>query len=408
MDSPGLNINIENYNYDLPEDKIAKFPLESRDESKLLVIENEVVSERLFSELPKLIDRENLIIYNNTKVIHARLFFQKDTGSVIEVFCLEPYLPREINISFAQRDKCQWKCFVGNNKKWKQGILNKTVNYNNQILNLRAKKIEQQDNAWIIEFSWEKNFSFAEILGIMGVIPLPPYLNRDAIERDNSDYQTIYANQEGSVAAPTAGLHFTDKTFRDLEKRNIESRFITLHVGAGTFKPISSNSLSEHIMHTERIEIPRLVIEDIIKFLDKGITCIGTTTVRTIESLYWHGVKLIENENADIEIDIKQWEPYKKEINIPAKTALAKILEKMNKEDIDYLSGQTQVIIIPSYRFRIVKSMLTNFHQPKSTLLLLVSAMIGEKWKDAYEFAIKKNFRFLSFGDACLFTNKLD
>lgn len=408
MVSQGVNISIEDYNYNLPEEKIAKFPLEIRDRAKLLVLRNGAISKREFFELPQIIDKDNLLIYNNTKVVHARLFFKKETGSVIEIFCLEPYLPNEINIAFAQREKGQWKCFVGNNKKWKTGELVKRVTYNNKELILSAKRIKQEDNAWIIEFNWNESFSFAEILGLMGVIPLPPYLNREAIESDNSDYQTIYAKEDGSVAAPTAGLHFTERTFNDLREKGIKSRFITLHVGAGTFKPVSTENISEHIMHTEKIEIPKTVIQDIINYIDKGITCIGTTSVRTIESLYWHGVRLMENGDYENEIDIKQWEPYNREVNIETKEALNAIIQRMDKEKTNHLYGQTQIIIMPGYKYRIVKAMVTNFHQPKSTLLLLVSAMIGEKWKEAYKFALENDFRFLSFGDACLFENNID
>lgn len=237
----------------------------------------------------------------------------------------------------------------------------------------------------------------------MGVIPLPPYLNREATNEDNEDYQTIYAKQEGSVAAPTAGLHFTEKTFEDLKQKKIASNFITLHVGAGTFKPVSSELIIDHVMHAEKVAVSKQVIQNLIEHLDKKIICVGTTSVRTIESLYWHGVKLIENKDEDIEIDISQWEPYQKEENITPRQALEAILDRMNRENVDLLCGQTQIIIAPTYKYRIVKAVVTNFHQPKSTLLLLVSALIGDKWKDCYKFALENNFRFLSFGDACYF-----
>ncbi|MBP1630467.1 MAG: S-adenosylmethionine:tRNA ribosyltransferase-isomerase [Bacteroidetes bacterium] len=398
-----LDIAINDFDYNLPEDRIAKFPLEERDKAKLLVLREGAISENLFFELPSLLDRDSLLIYNDTKVVHARLFFTKDTGSIIEVFCLEPFEPNEIQIAFAQRGEGKWKCFVGNNKKWKQDKLCKTVIYNGRPITLKAERIKQVDNAWIINFTWDKEYSFAEVLGLMGVIPLPPYLNREAIDRDNDDYQTIYANQEGSVAAPTAGLHFTERTFSDLNSKGIKSSFVTLHVGAGTFKPVTTDSIAEHIMHTEKITVKKSVIEDLINYFDKKIICVGTTSVRTIESLYWHGVKLIENKDTETDIDILQWEPYTKEINILPKYALEAILERMEKDKVDLLCGQTQIIIAPSYKYRIVKGMITNFHQPKSTLLLLVSAMIGDKWKECYNFAKENDFRFLSFGDACLF-----
>lgn len=401
MKGRSLDIAIAGFDYVLPEYRIAKFPLKQRDKAKLLVLKNEAISEIEFSELPQLLDKDNFLIYNDTKVVHARLFFKKETGSQIEIFCLEPFAPNEIQIAFAQKGEGKWKCFIGNNRKWKKGKLKQSIEYQGKLIELFAQREEQVDNAWIINFTWTQEYSFAEVLSIMGIIPLPPYLNREPRQEDNEDYQTIYANEEGSVAAPTAGLHFTDKTFLDLNNKNIKSSFVTLHVGAGTFKPISSDSISEHIMHTEKISISKQVITDLISFIDKKITCVGTTSVRTIESLYWHGVKLLENKNADLEIDIKQWEPYQREVSISPKLALEAILDRMGKED--EIFGQTQIIIAPSYKYRIVNSMITNFHQPKSTLLLLVSAMIGEKWKEAYKFALDNDFRFLSFGDACYF-----
>lgn len=401
MISRSLDIAIADFDYALPDYRIAKFPLPERDKAKLLVLKNEAISEIPFFELPQLLDKDTLLIYNDTKVVHARLFFKKETGSQIEIFCLEPFEPNEIQIAFAQKGEGKWKCFIGNNRKWKKGQLKQSIRYQGKLIELFAQREEQVDNAWIINFTWTQEYSFAEVLSIMGIIPLPPYLNREPRQEDNEDYQTIYANEEGSVAAPTAGLHFTDKTFLDLNNKNIKSSFVTLHVGAGTFKPISSDSISEHIMHTEKISISKQVITDLISFIDKKITCVGTTSVRTIESLYWHGVKLLEDRNADLEIDIKQWEPYQREVSISPKLALEAILERMGKEE--EIFGQTQIIIAPSYKYRIVNSMITNFHQPKSTLLLLVSAMIGEKWKEAYKFALDNDFRFLSFGDACYF-----
>lgn len=403
MIGKSLDIAIKDFDYDLPSERIAKFPLEERDKAKLLVLNKEVIQEKTFFELPDLLDKDSLLIFNETKVVHARLFFQKTTGSIIEIFCLEPTSPNEIQIAMAQKGEGYWLCFIGNNKKWKEDYLSKAIIHNGKEINLRAKRESQKDNAWIVKFTWTKEYSFAEVLSIMGVIPLPPYLNRQATNEDNEDYQTIYAKQEGSVAAPTAGLHFTEKTFEDLKKKKIASNFITLHVGAGTFKPVSSELIIDHVMHAEKVAIPKQVIQNLIEHLDKKIICVGTTSVRTIESLYWHGVKLIENKNEDIEIDISQWEPYQKEENITPRQALGAILDKMNSENIDLLCGQTQIIIAPTYKYRIVKAVVTNFHQPKSTLLLLVSALIGDKWKDCYKFALENNFRFLSFGDACYF-----
>jgi S-adenosylmethionine:tRNA ribosyltransferase-isomerase len=403
MIGKSLDIAIADFDYPLPEERIAKFPLAERDKAKLLVLRKEAISEIPFFELPQILDKNTLLIYNDTKVVHARLFFKKETGSVIEVFCLEPTQPNEIQIAFAQRGVGRWKCFIGNNKKWKQGQLTKTIEYKGKIISLNAEREKQVDNAWIVKFTWDEEYSFAEVLSLMGVIPLPPYLNREATKEDDDDYQTIYANEEGSVAAPTAGLHFTEKTFKDLEAKHIKSSFVTLHVGAGTFKPVTTDLISEHVMHTEKITVNKQVIQDLIDYIDKKIVCVGTTSVRTIESLYWHGVKLIEDKETETDINILQWEPYQKHQTISAKESLQAIIDRMNKEDIDLLCGQTQIIIAPSYKYRIVKAMVTNFHQPKSTLLLLVSAMIGEKWKECYKFALENNFRFLSFGDACYF-----
>ena len=403
MIGKSLDIAIKDFDYDLPSERIAKFPLEERDKAKLLVLNKDVIQEKTFFELPDLLDKDSLLIFNETKVVHARLFFQKTTGSIIEIFCLEPTSPNEIQIAMAQKGEGYWLCFIGNNKKWKEDSLSKTIIHNGKEITLSAKRESQKDNAWIVKFTWTKEYSFAEVLSIMGVIPLPPYLNREATNEDNEDYQTIYAKQEGSVAAPTAGLHFTEKTFEDLKQKEIASNFITLHVGAGTFKPVSSELIIDHVMHAEKVAIPKQVIQNLIEHLDKKIICVGTTSVRTIESLYWHGVKLIENKDEDIEIDISQWEPYQKEENITPSQALEAIVDRMNRENVDLLCGQTQIIIAPTYKYRIVKAVVTNFHQPKSTLLLLVSALIGDKWKDCYKFALENNFRFLSFGDACYF-----
>ncbi|MCK9320887.1 MAG: S-adenosylmethionine:tRNA ribosyltransferase-isomerase [Bacteroidales bacterium] len=403
MIGKSLDIAIKDFDYDLPSERIAKFPLEERDKAKLLVLNKDVIQEKTFFELPDLLDKDSLLIFNETKVVHARLFFQKTTGSIIEIFCLEPTSPNEIQIAMAQKGEGYWLCFIGNNKKWKEGSLSKTIIHNGKEITLSAKRESQKDNAWIVKFTWTKEYSFAEVLSIMGVIPLPPYLNREATNEDNEDYQTIYAKQEGSVAAPTAGLHFTEKTFEDLKQKEIASNFITLHVGAGTFKPVSSELIIDHVMHAEKVAIPKQVIQNLIEHLDKKIICVGTTSVRTIESLYWHGVKLIENKDEDVEIDISQWEPYQKEENITPRQALGAIVDRMNRENVDLLCGQTQIIIAPTYKYRIVKAVVTNFHQPKSTLLLLVSALIGDKWKDCYKFALENNFRFLSFGDACYF-----
>lgn len=398
------SISIENFDYLLPEENIAKHPLQERDKAKLLYLkEDGKIEDRIFSHLPELLDKNTLVILNDTKVVYARLFFQKSSGATIEIFCLEPTEPNDMQLAFSETRQCRWKCLIGNNKKWKDGVLKKACHYDGKEITLSATRIEQCDNAWIVQFEWNEEVSFAEVLQNMGIVPLPPYLKREAEEGDKTDYQTIYADHDGSVAAPTAGLHFSDKTFLDLKERQIKCDFVTLHVGAGTFKPVTSKTIGEHVMHTERICISKAVIEDLLNHCEKKIVCIGTTSVRTIESLYWHGVKLGNGEGKYQDIDIKQWEPYAKQTNISTKDALQAILTNLTKNNMDYLYGQTQIIIAPSYKYRITTGMVTNFHQPKSTLLLLVSAMIGDKWKVVYDFALNHSYRFLSFGDACLF-----
>lgn len=398
------SISIENFDYLLPEENIAKHPLQERDRAKLLYLkEDGKIEDKIFSHLPELLDKNTLVILNDTKVVYARLFFQKSSGATIEIFCLEPIEPNDMQLAFSETRQCRWKCFIGNNKKWKDGVLKKACHYDGKEITLSATRIEQCDNAWIVQFEWNEEVSFAEVLQNMGIVPLPPYLKREAEEGDKTDYQTIYADHDGSVAAPTAGLHFSDKTFLDLKERQIKCDFVTLHVGAGTFKPVTSKTIGEHVMHTERICISKAVIEDLLNHCEKKIVCIGTTSVRTIESLYWHGVKLGNGEGKYQDIDIKQWEPYAKQTNISTKDALQAILTNLTKNNMDYLYGQTQIIIAPSYKYRITTGMVTNFHQPKSTLLLLVSAMIGDKWKVVYDFALNHSYRFLSFGDACLF-----
>ena len=398
------SVAIEDFDYPLPEEKIAKYPLLQRDKAKLLCFgENGLPKDHLFCELPELLSKDTLLILNDTKVVYARLFFQKESGSTIEIFCLEPIEPCEMQLAFAQKHKCKWKCLVGNNKKWKNGKLSKHAQINNQDITLSVERVEQKEECWIVEFEWNGNKSFAEILQTMGVVPLPPYIKRQAEETDKSEYQTIYADQDGSVAAPTAGLHFSDETFACLKEKGIRYDFVTLHVGAGTFKPVSTKTIGEHSMHTEKVCVSKETIADLINYCDKKIVCVGTTSVRTIESLYWHGVRLLNSDGAYKDMDIKQWEPYQKEVCISRSEALKAILQSMEQSNREELQGQTSIIIAPSYRYRITDGMVTNFHQPKSTLLLLVDAMIGNKWKKAYAHALENDYRFLSYGDACLF-----
>lgn len=399
-----LSIAIEDFDYCLPEENIAKFSLADRDKAKLLCLsENGEITDIVFSELPNLLNQNTLLILNNTKVVYARLFFQKESGSTIEIFCLEPIEPCDMQLAFSATECCKWKCLIGNNRKWKEEYISRTSTIGNNSITLTARRIKPEDNAWIVEFRWDKGRSFAEVLQNMGVVPLPPYLKREAKEQDKTDYQTIYANPEGSVAAPTAGLHFSDKTFEDLKNKGIKYDFVTLHVGAGTFKPVTTKTIGEHIMHTEKVCIDKKVIEDLLSDYKRQTICVGTTSVRTMESLYWHGVKLISERGRYQDMDIKQWEPYEQPTDIPTKEALQAVLHSLEEENLDTLYGQTQIIIAPTYKYRLTDGMITNFHQPKSTLLLLVSAMIGDEWKKVYKFALTHNYRFLSFGDACLF-----
>lgn len=398
-------IKISNFDYPLEEENIAKYPLSERDKAKLLSLTSDKkIEEKYFYDLPEMLDSNTFLILNDTKVVHARLLFQKESGSVIEIFCLEP-MNKDIQLAYAQKGSCEWKCLIGNNKKWKQETISSSFVDKENQLTLTAKRLYQENETWIVEFSWDnEDLSFAEVLQYMGHVPLPPYLKRKDEESDKEDYQTVYAHQEGSVAAPTAGLHFSENTFKQLADKGVKTCFVTLHVGAGTFKPVSTETIDRHVMHTEQIVLKKENIEELLANLDKRVMCVGTTSVRTIESLYWHGVKVLKNGNRYSEIDVKQWDPYQEECRISARESLQAILESMEQENINVLIGQTQLMIAPGYEYRIVDAMITNFHQPKSTLLLLVSAMIGEDWKRVYQFALENNYRFLSFGDACMFT----
>lgn len=403
-------INISDFDYPLKDSQIARFPLANRDQSKLLIYKNQEIITDIFSNLPQHLPSDSLLVFNNTKVIHARILFAKPSGSQIEIFCLEPAdNKKDIQLVFQQREKCVWKCFVGNNKRWKERCLTKTFEDKGNTYQIKAERKTAVENAWIIEFSWDAtHLSFSEVLDKLGVIPLPPYLNREAQDTDNERYQTVYAKQNGSVAAPTAGLHFTDNTFEALQEKGIICANLTLHVGAGTFKPVSSETIDQHTMHSEKIYIEYDFIENLLQNINKTIITVGTTSTRSLESLYWFGVKLHLGEIVNHEIDILQWDAYqeKYQCNLTATKALELILNFMNTNQISVLSGQTQMLILPGYQFKFAKGIVTNFHQPKSTLLLLISAMLGEKWKEIYQYALQNDFRFLSYGDSCLFFNK--
>ena len=395
------NIRIADYDYPLPEERIAKFPMEQRDHSKLLCLKEGAISEHHFYDLPSLLPKDTLLVFNDTKVIHARLFFQKETGAVIEVFCLEPH-NMAVSQAFEQHEQCSWVCFIGNNKKWKSGPLTLDFSISNSQFSIQATRREAVGNAWIVDFNWTGELSFAEVIDAAGVIPLPPYLNRKAEESDSIRYQTVYAHHEGSVAAPTAGLHFSPEVFQSLKAKGIETEYITLHVGAGTFKPVSTDTIGEHEMHVEPVHITADNLRRIIAHHGKPLIAVGTTTVRTLESLYWFGVQLQANPQLE-RMHINQWDPYILDTSLPYTDAYANILRWMENQNTDYLDGETQLMIAPGYRYRIINGLVTNFHQPQSTLLLLVSALIGEQWKACYRYALDHEFRFLSYGDSCLF-----
>lgn len=402
-------IYIEDYNYNLPDEKIAKFPSEIRDESKLLILNKEKISEDKFFNVTNYLPDNSLLVFNNTKVIHARLIFKKDTGTEIEIFCLNPVFPtNDFQLAFQKKGCCTWKCLIGNSKRWKSGKLKFNFSHNGNDCFIEAERKETYEDAFLVDFSWNpEHFTFSEILEYVGLVPLPPYINRNNENIDNERYQTIYAKEEGSVAAPTAGLHFTNRVFSDLKLKNISTNNVSLHVGAGTFKPVSSSTIDEHKMHVEKIVVTKDIISEILEYKDKNknIIAVGTTTIRTLESIYWFGVKLLVEKSDKTIFDISQWTPYEKEYSkdITLKSSYEAVLNYMKKNKTETLQGQTQLMIVPGYKFRVIDIIITNFHQPKSTLLLLVSAFIGEKWKYAYEYAITNNFRFLSYGDSCLF-----
>jgi S-adenosylmethionine:tRNA ribosyltransferase-isomerase len=401
------NIDIRDYDYLLPENRIAGFPVAERDSSKLLLYKNEKIGPDVFKNLAEHIACQSLMVFNNTKVIAARIKFQKDTGGVIEIFCLEPATLCTDTASALQQTKtAEWKCLVGGASKWKHGqALTKKIITRNTSIILSACFAEKLSDSFVIRFSWSPaEISFAEVIELFGSVPLPPYIKRPADATDRERYQTIYARQDGSVAAPTAGLHFTDHVFHELAEKNIHLEFITLHVGAGTFKPVKAGTLSAHQMHGEFMEASRSNIESVIRHLDNDIIAVGTTSLRTLESLYWMGVKVRAfPETGAQEPTVGQWEPYERpDEKIPSRQALESLIGWMEKNRLDKLFIKTHLLIAPTYRFNIVNGLVTNFHQPRSTLLLLVSSFIGEDWKKVYGYALANDFRFLSYGDGCL------
>lgn len=404
---------IKDFIYNLPEEKIAKYPLPQRDESKLLIYKNDEITSDIYYNLEAHIPASSLLVFNNTKVVEARLLFKKSTGTIIELFCLEPadHYP-DITTAMVQKNSVTWKCLVGGAKKWKEELLKISFVINAHTIELFAKKIEKKNDYFLVEFFWnDEQISFAEVLHFAGAIPLPPYLNRDAEEADKERYQTVYAKHDGSVAAPTAGLHFTERMFEKLRAKNIKTDFVTLHVGAGTFKPVKSETMQEHEMHTEFIEVRKQLVENLLQHLDKTIIAVGTTSLRTIESLYWLGVKTIINPDIlPQELQVLQWDAYDlttEEISV--EKSLLALLQWMNKHDCEVLITKTQIIIAPGYNLKVAHALITNFHQPQSTLLLLVAALVFDDWRKIYDYALANNFRFLSYGDGSLiWKNNLD
>ncbi|MDO4164428.1 MAG: S-adenosylmethionine:tRNA ribosyltransferase-isomerase [Bacteroides sp.] len=400
------HIRISEFNYPLPDERIAKFPLPVRDQSKLLVYRHGEVSEDRFTSLPDYLPKGSLMIFNNTKVIQARLHFRKETGALIEVFCLEPIQPNDYVLNFQQTEHAAWLCMIGNLKKWKEGILRREMTVKGQPLTLTAERGACHGTSHWVDFRWNNpEITFADILEVFGELPIPPYLNRETQESDKETYQTVYSKIKGSVAAPTAGLHFTPRVLDALREKGVDLEELTLHVGAGTFKPVKSEEIAGHEMHTEYISVSRSTIEKLIAHKGQAIA-VGTTSVRTLESLYHIGVTLLRNPDAnEEELHVRQWQPYETDAQtdaIPTVAALQAIIGYLDRHGMETLHTSTQIIIAPGYEYRIVKAMVTNFHQPQSTLLLLVSAFVHGDWKKIYDYALSHDFRFLSYGDSSL------
>lgn len=396
-------IRIEEFNYPLSDERIAKFPLTKRDESKLLVYRNGKIDEAVFKQLSDYLPQGSMLVYNNTRVIQARMLFQKETGAQIEVFCLEPVIPHDYALVFQQTESCSWLCLVGNLKKWKEGALHKTIRMDDKEVVLSAERIKTTGDSHLVRFSWNNpQVTFAELLDAAGILPIPPYLHRETRESDLQTYQTVYSKIKGSVAAPTAGLHFTPEVLAGLDAKGFTREEVTLHVGAGTFKPVKSEVIGDHEMHTEFISVRRSAIENIRTNLGRVIA-VGTTSVRTLESLYYMGRTLVNKPDATSEeLVVTQWTPYHDTEEVTAHEALTALLDYLDRNQTDTLLSATQIMIAPGYEFKIVKGIITNFHQPKSTLLLLISAFVNGNWKSIYNYALDNDFRFLSYGDSSL------
>ncbi|MDP3437006.1 MAG: S-adenosylmethionine:tRNA ribosyltransferase-isomerase [Bacteroidales bacterium] len=396
-------IRIEDYNYNLTDDKIAKYPLECRDASRILIFRDNSISESKFANLTGLLPEKSLLIFNNTRVVPARLIFRKETGAFIEIFCLEPYTPTEYNRSFSSTSSCSWKAVVGNAKRWKSGEIrfDSCSDLLLSEIDLRATVEDKIDDKFIINFRWSLEIPFSQVMELCGKVPIPPYLHRESKDSDRERYQTLYAKERGSVAAPTAGLHFTERLLEDIDNSTIERGEICLHVGAGTFIPVKSRLIIDHKMHSEPFSIEIALLRKILIKLEnqEKIVAVGTTTVRTLESLYYLGVQCKEKGFPN---DVSQWEPYNQDLIYSVKESIMALINWMESENIDVLERRTEIIIVPGYNFKLSDVLITNFHQPQSTLLLLISAFIGDKWRAMYEYALKSDFRFLSYGDSSI------
>lgn len=402
------NISIKDFSYDLPDARIAKYPVDPRDHSQLLLYRDGEISRSQFKNLPQYLPENSLLVYNNTKVIRARMFFRKETGAQIEIFCLEPLMPADYAQNFQAQGSCEWLCLVGNLKKWKGGKLHRQLSLNGQDVVFSAEHVGVEDKAQRIRFSWTPaEIPFGDLLEQAGQIPIPPYLNRESQQSDERSYQTVYSRIEGSVAAPTAGLHFTPAVLQSIDEKQIKRQEVTLHVSASTFQPVKSEQMDGHPMHLEFISVEASLIEDLLKY-EGRITAVGTTSVRTLESLYWFGVHLLESDTMQsnsVEESVwtlHQWYPYEEHQDYSMQQALQALLDNMRAKGETQFTASTRLLIAPGYTFRVVSDIITNFHQPQSTLLLLVSAYVGEDWRKIYDYAMDNDFRFLSYGDSSL------
>ena len=403
-------IEIKDYDYDLPAERIASYPLPQRDESKLLIYRNENIETDVFKNISQYIPENSILIFNDSKVVKARILIEDSQGHKIEIFCLEPIQPsREFVMAFAATKKCRWLCMIGNAKKWKEEVIIQNFFTKGKVVELRVKKFAPENGVYEVEFEWNPiELTFSEVLMRVGHIPLPPYIKREDQKSDAERYQTVYANLEGSVAAPTAGLHFTPEVLEELKAKGVDEEFVTLHVGAGTFQPVKSDKIGEHNMHGEKFFVNRNLIEKILNKEDKKIIAAGTTSARTMESLYWLGLKLIENSSVQInKLKSSQGEAYenKDERKYSLEDAMRALADYLKFNEIETLECETEIIITPGYKFKVIDGLITNFHQPKSTLLLLIAAFTKGEWEKIYDYAMKNDFRFLSYGDSSLLLN---